>query len=211
MTSSSTRQSNGCLALTGLLLLAVSSSNAFQLRPSGSTTQTTLGPYQHCYFSSNSNNNHKICAPLQPTTSSSSNNNNNKREVSLYVSLMPPQEDESDFFFRAPFPAEIPVVPSELTSKRNWRQLTTSFIRSFPPILGLSDSPGLRRTVQRDVCPSISSMFSFRELVSQRRATLSMSCQSWSTDSVVLLHSTGCHHSHSRPTLVRTNHRHWCR
>ena len=102
-------------ALCLLLVAGASSCRAFQLRPSSTTiapSTTTSGPYQHCYFH---NNNNKICTPLQ----AANNNNNNKRKVSLYVSQLPQQQQQDDksvdFFFRAPFPAEMPVIPSELT------------------------------------------------------------------------------------------------
>lgn len=117
MISSSRRTTTSALAFSSLLFV-VGFSNAFQL-PSTSTTSTS--PYQHCYFTS-SGNQQKICTPLKPSSSSTTtntNNNNNKREVSLYISLLPqdddtllPQQEDAEFFAQTAFPDSI---PSELT------------------------------------------------------------------------------------------------
>ena len=125
---SSSSSSSSSKALV-LLLVASSSCLAFQLRPTTSST-TPWGPYQHCYFSSNNN---RICAPLQQPSS----HNINKREVSLYISQLPHEkEDESvEFFFRAPFPAEVPAIPSELTDdmvpRSDGNALLNSILESY--------------------------------------------------------------------------------
>jgi drug/metabolite transporter (DMT)-like permease len=90
-----------------LACLLANGASAFQLRPSYTLTRfdTTRNTID------NTKNNAYARFFYNPTKRTND-------VVSLYVSIKPTKEDNKDstvFFFRAPFPAEIPIVPSELT------------------------------------------------------------------------------------------------
>jgi drug/metabolite transporter (DMT)-like permease len=93
-----------------LLVWTSASVSAFQLPKLSSTTKT---PFSTFYY--NPQINHK------PTSVSL------QQPWSLGVTLLPDSEQNNknqDFFFRAPFPAEIAVIPSELTDETAPKQNT---------------------------------------------------------------------------------------